>query len=324
VQALRQAVLDYAARHRNPHGWAMPPVPGLRLRYVDKPGGEQHEVAHPVVIIVLQGGKRMVIGDEERVIRAGETAIISADLPLFSCVEDATPEAPYLAMGINIEVATLAEIATHASAAGHAGTQAASQFDTDHAERATLECAMRLVQLCDRADAVPLLHGGIMRELHYWLLSGPHGRNLRALCDPASHASRLAGAVALLRSEYRSRLPVERLAATAGMSVSAFHTHFKRLLSLSPGQYQKRLRLLEARRLMLETGLSASGAAFRVGYESVPQFTRDYARLFKAPPKRDMLRMRARPSDGDEARRPMPPDRATAGADIPATDNAAG
>jgi AraC-like DNA-binding protein len=102
----------------------------------------------------------------------------------------------------------------------------------------------------------------------------------------------LAAAIAILRAEYRSRVPVERLAAAAAMSFTAFHKHFKSMTSLTPGQYQKRLRLIEARRLMLDEGFSASNAAFEVGYESVSQFTREYGRLFKAPPKQDALKMR--------------------------------
>jgi AraC-like DNA-binding protein len=159
-------------------------------------------------------------------------------------------------------------------------------------EAATLDCASRLMRLLDRPDAAPLLRPGIMRELHYWLLSGEHGAALRALADPDSHASRLAAAIAILRAEYRSRMPIERLAAAAAMSLTAFHKHFKHMTSLTPGQYQKRLRLIEARRLMLDEGFSASSAAFEVGYESVSQFTREYGRLFQAPPKRDALRVR--------------------------------
>jgi len=132
-----------------------------------------------------------------------------------------------------------------------------------------------------------------MQELHYWLLSGPHGAALQTLSDPNSHAGRLTAAIEILRAEYRSRVPVERLASAAAMSLTAFHKHFKQMTSLTPGQYQKRLRLIEARRLMLDEGLSATSAAFEVGYESVSQFTHDYGRLFKAPPKRDALRIQA-------------------------------
>jgi AraC-like DNA-binding protein len=158
---------------------------------------------------------------------------------------------------------------------------------------AALDCASRLVRLLDRPEAIPLLRPGIMRELHYWLLSGQHGAALRSLAAPESTVSRLAPAIAILRAEYRSRIPVERLATAAAMSLTAFHKHFKHMTSLTPGQYQKRLRLIEARRLMLDEGFSASSAAFEVGYESVSQFTREYARMFQATPKRDALRARA-------------------------------
>src|SRR5690606_42082275 len=127
------------------------------------------------------------------------------------------------------------------------------------------DCAARLMRLLDRRDAIPLLRPGIMRELHYWLLSGQHGAALWALAAPDGHASRLAAAIAILREEYRSRVPVERLAAAAAMSHTAFHKHFKQMTSLTPGQYQKRLRLIEARRLMLDEGSSASSTAFEVG-----------------------------------------------------------
>jgi AraC-like DNA-binding protein len=116
---------------------------------------------------------------------------------------------------------------------------------------------------------------------------------LRALAAPDSHASRLGAAIAILRAEYRSRVSIKRLAAAAAMSLTAFHKHFKHMTSLSPGQYQKRLCLIEARRLMLDEGFSASSAAFEVGYESVSQFTREYGRLFQTPPKRDALRTRS-------------------------------
>jgi AraC-like DNA-binding protein len=192
-----------------------------------------------------------------------------------------------------LEMTILREVAAQLG-----GVRAPSPSETrtlfaDDTEAAALDCASRLMRLLDRPDAVPLLRPAIMQELHYWLLSGQHGAALRALADPDGHGSRLAAAMAILRAEYRSRIPTERLAAEAAMSLTAFHKHFKRMTSLTPGQYQKRLRLIEARRLMLDEGFSASSAAFEVGYESVSQFTRDYGRLFQAPPKRDALRARS-------------------------------
>jgi transcriptional regulator GlxA family with amidase domain len=158
---------------------------------------------------------------------------------------------------------------------------------SDETDEALLDGALRFVRLLDRPDAVPVLRPAILREMHYWLLAGRHGAAIRQLAAVDSDAERIARAVAVLRSELARPVPVERLAATAGMSASAFYQHFKALTSLSPRRFQKQLRLLEARRLMFSDGLSASGAAFAVGYESVSQFTREYGRMFGAPPRRD-------------------------------------
>ena len=146
---------------------------------------------------------------------------------------------------------------------------------------------MRLMRLLDRPASVPMLHAQLVRELHYWLLAGRHGAMIRRLGRPESHAQRVGRAIAVLRAEFARPLPIERLAATAGMSRSSFHQHFRSLTSLSPLQFQKQLRLIEARRLMVSDGASASRAAFAVGYESVPQFTRDYGRMFGRTPVRD-------------------------------------
>jgi AraC-like DNA-binding protein len=150
------------------------------------------------------------------------------------------------------------------------------------------DAALRLMRLLERPASLPVLQASLVREFHYWLLAGRHGAAIRRLGLPDSHVRRIARAVALLRAEYAQRLPVERLAAVAGMSPSAFHQHFRAVTSLSPLQFQKQLRLIEARRLMLADGLNASNAAFTVGYESVQQFTREYGRMFGMPPVREV------------------------------------
>jgi len=155
------------------------------------------------------------------------------------------------------------------------------------------DAALRLMKLLDRPQAVPVLHAQLVREMHYWLLSGRHGPAIRRLAGPDGHAQRVARAVAVMRTDYMQPLPVERLAAAAGMSPSSFHQHFRAVTSLSPLQFQKQLRLIEARRLMLADGVSASSAAFAVGYESVSQFTREYGRMFGRPPATDMEALRS-------------------------------
>lgn len=307
MDALKNAVRNYAARHANRDGLALTLVPGLRMMCVESPPGELHSIYRPLVCLVLQGAKHMTVGTEERVFSAGQSVIVSADMPVVGRIVQASRDEPYLAIAVELEMTILRELAAQL---GYVRPQRPSEIRTlfaEDTEAAALDCASRLMRLVDRPDAALLLRPGIMRELHYWLLSGQHGAALRTVADPDSHASRLGAAIAILRTDYRSRVPVERLAATAAMSLTAFHKHFKHMTSLTPVQYQKRLRLIESRRLMQDEAFSASSAAFEVGYESVSQFTREYARLFKAPPKRDTLRVRdatRRVNDGMQQHEP--------------------
>jgi AraC-like DNA-binding protein len=293
MEELKQAVRTYAGAHANGDGLALTPVPGLRMMCLGAPVGDLHSVYRPLVCLILQGAKRMIVGREEQVFSAGQSVIVSADMPVVGRIVEASPSEPYLAIAVELEMTILREVAVQL---GDVPAQRPSRTRTLFAEdtnAAALDCALRLMRLLDRPDAIPLLRPGIARELHYWLLSGQHGAALRALAAPDSHASRLGAAIAILRADYRSRVSIERLATAAAMSLTAFHQHFKHMTSLTPGQYQKRLCLIEARRLMLDEGFSASSAAFEVGYESVSQFTREYRRLFRTPPKRDALRARS-------------------------------
>ncbi|MBS3666377.1 AraC family transcriptional regulator [Vreelandella boliviensis] len=290
MNSLKQAVQTYARRHANSDGLALTSVPGLRMMCVEAPAGDLQSVYKPLVCLVLQGAKRILVGKQQAVLSAGESVIVSADMPVVGRIVQASTEEPYLAVAVELDRAILRELAAHI---GSAHVQQLSEMPTlfaEDSEAEVIDCVSRLMKLLDRPDSAPLLRPGIMQELHYWLLSGSHGAALRDIADPDSYASRLADAIALLRAEYTSRVSVEQLAVKAGMSLSSFHKHFKHMTSLTPGQYQQRLRLIEARRLMLDEGCSASNAAFEVGYESVSQFTREYGRLFQTPPKRDALR----------------------------------
>ncbi len=292
MNSLKKAVRAYTSRYADSRGMALTPVPGLRMMCLKGPSGDLHSVYRPLICLILQGAKRLIVGNEERVFATGQSVLVSADMPVIGRVVQASQSEPYLAIAVELEVSLLRELTAHIDTPR---PQRPSEMPTLFAvdtEAALLDCASRLMHLLDRPEAAPLLSPGIMRELHYWLLTGPHRDALRTLADPDSYASRLAAAITVLRAEYRSRVPVERLAVVAGMSITSFHKHFKHMTSLTPVQYQKRLRLVEARRLMLDEGFSATSAAFEVGYESVSQFTREYGRLFEVPPKRDALRAR--------------------------------
>ncbi|MDQ1080636.1 AraC family transcriptional regulator [Pseudoroseomonas cervicalis] len=303
MDQLMRAIEAYAGRHADANGLAVAPVPGLRMKVVPRPTSRIDAVYRPLVCLILQGGKQLVVGQEQRQARAGQALIVSADVPVAARIVEASPAQPYIAVALDLDLALLRDLALRLQAAPARPRPGARTLFAVDTEAAALDCAARLMQLIDRPDAIPLLRPGILRELHYWLLSGPHGAALRGLAHPQGHAARLGPAIAMLQAEYRARLSIGRLAAAAAMSASNFHKHFKQLTSLTPGQYQKHLRLIEARRLMVEDGFSAISAAFEVGYESASQFTRDYRRMFRAPPKRDSLRQRlAAGLAGGEAR----------------------
>lgn len=286
MEVLKQAVTVYAGRNANRDGLALTPVPGLRMMYVRAPAGDLHSIYRPLICFILQGAKHMTVGAEAAVFRAGQSVIVGADMPVVGRVVEATPDEPYLAIAVELDIGLLRELAVDA-APSSSRVGALFAEDTD---ASMLDCARRLMVLLDRPEAAPLLAPLIRRELHYWLLAGRHGSALRELAAPEGHAGRVARAVAVLRAEFRERIPVERLASEAGMSLTGFHAHFKRMTSLTPGQYQKRLRLIEARRLMRDEGEAAGTAAFAVGYESVSQFSRDYRRLYGDSPKQDALK----------------------------------
>jgi AraC-like DNA-binding protein len=285
---LRQAVWRYTDVHADAQGLAVPPIPGVAMFRAYAPTQWTRSMYRPLLCLVLQGAKSMTIGTEAVTFAAGQSLIVSVDLPTAGRVVQARRDAPYLALAIELEMGIMREVMEQSAAAPEPAPRNELPLFLDDTQDVIADCALRLMRLLDRPEAIPVLRPAILKELHYWLLAGRHGGALRRLALPDGHVQRIARAAAILRAEFAGPVPVERLAAAAGMSPSSFHQHFKAVTSLSPLQFQKQLRLLEARRLMLSEGLSASRAGFAVGYESVSQFTREYARLFGAPPRRDV------------------------------------
>lgn len=281
---LFDAVSRYAEAHARQGSVVQTPIPGLSTVRATEPSGLLHAIAQPLVCLVLQGSKQVAMGARTFEFSAGESLLITADVPTVSQITRASAAAPYLSIALELSLPVIADLSAQMGVVSR-GDHAPVHVDPTDAEVA--DVALRLMRLLERPEAVPLLHASLVRELHYWLLAGRHGAAIRRLGWPGSHAQRVARAVAVLRADFAQPLPVESLAALAGMSPSSFHQHFRAVTSLSPLQFQKQLRLIEARRLMLSEGASASSAAFAVGYESVPQFTREYGRLFGLPPVRD-------------------------------------
>ncbi|WP_225766956.1 AraC family transcriptional regulator [Inquilinus sp. Marseille-Q2685] len=301
MTALLDAVRRHAEAHAGATGTAQTPIPGLTTVRATAPSGLDYAISRPLACLVVQGSKHVSMGAEGFDFTAGDTLLIAADVPTVSRITRASIAAPYLSLVLELDPAVIADLVIQMGVAAGADLPPVRVEPTD-AEVA--DAALRLMRLLDRPAAVPVLQAQLVRELHYWLLAGRHGPAIRRLGWPDGPARRVARAVALLRAEFARPLPVERLAAAAGMSPSSFHHHFRAVTSLSPLQFQKQLRLIEARRLMLSEGASAGSAAFAVGYESVSQFTREYGRMFGAPPVRDAKAARDKARDAES--RPDP------------------
>lgn len=282
---LLDCVRRFADAHADRSGVARTPIPGLYAMRATAPSQMQYAISKPLVAMVLQGSKRVTTGSTTFDFGAGDSLLISADVPNVSQITRATIGAPYYSLVLDIDPAVTQSLVMEI---GVANAEAGAPVRVDATEAEVADTALRLMRLLDRPSSIPVLKDQLVRELHYWLLTGRHGAGIRSLGFADSHANRIARAVALIRNAYAETLPVERLADAAGMSLSSFHQHFRAVTSLSPLQFQKQLRLLEARRMMISEGAAISNAAYSVGYESIPQFTREYGRLFGSSPAKDI------------------------------------
>lgn len=286
ISSLLALCRRYADAHADASGAAITPVPGLVIIRSLQAGELQVAVNKPLIALLLQGRKRVSSGADSHEYGPGEALVISADVPTVSEITKASPAAPYYALILELDPVILRDLMIGTSRA----KSTASPVRIEPVDEHVADAALRLVRLLDDPEALTVLGGGLLREIHYWLLKGRHGDTIRRLGLVDSHAERVGRAVALLRRDFAKTIRVEQLAQEAGMSEPAFHLHFRKITTLSPLQFQKQLRLIEARRLMLADGTRISQAAHEVGYQSISQFTRDYGRLFGAPPGRDIQR----------------------------------
>ena len=240
--------------------------------------------------MLLQGRKRVTTSIASYEYGPGESMVIAADVPTVSQITQASIRSPYYSLVLELDVAILRELQDVVPAEqGDTPSVRIEPFDADVAD-----AAYRLVRLLKEHEAIKVLGDGLLRELHYWLLRSVHGSAIRALGAADSYSERVSRAVAILRKDFMRPIRVEELAGAASMSVSVFHQHFRTITTLSPLQFQKQLRLIYARRLMVADGVGIAQAAYAVGYASVSQFTREYARMFEVPPGRDLRLAKAK------------------------------
>ena len=288
-------ILDAVSRHTSgrasgePHGTGRysTAVEGLDFYRSEVPTQPDHVVYHLSLCVVVQGGKRVVVGDAVLDYAPGQYLVAGLDLPLVSHITRATASEPYLALALALDPVLLADVARRAGVGHRATRRPEPGLIVEPLAGDAADALDRLVRLVDRPEAVAALYEPLVRELAYWLLVGPDGAAFARLAFPDGPARRVARAVDAMKEAFPGPVRVDDLAEAAGMSASAFNTAFKAVTALTPIQYYKRLRLLEARRRLAAGAPVAKEVAFEVGYESASQFSREYARTFGVSPARD-------------------------------------
>lgn len=242
----------------------------------------------PCLCVVLQGRKRACLDGEMYVYDPLNYLVVSVPLPLSSQILEATPEKPYLCLRMAIDVTVIADLLGQVSPVEEQPTQGSRGLFVARTGEAMFDAVYRLVKLLGQPQDAAALGALVMREIYYRALTGELGQRLTQLCSSGAQVHRVARAIHLVKSRFDEPLSIESLARAVHMSPSSLHHHFKAVTSMSPLQFQKQIRLHEARRLMLTEGLDAASAGHRVGYESPSQFNREYRRLFGAPPRREI------------------------------------
>lgn len=267
-------------------------VPGLMLFRFDQPTEPTGALYEPSVCVLAHGAKRVMLGDETYTYNTDHYLMTSVHLPTVVQVRDATPENPYLGLKLTFDLREVAQLMVDSNLPAPRAQPSSHGMGIGSMTSPLLEAFTRLIDLLDDEQDIPILAPVIHKEIIYRLLTGDQGAHLRHVASTGSQGNHIARAISWLQANYAEPLRIDDLANQAGMSASTFHQHFKTLTAQSPLQYQKHLRLQEARRLMLAEQLDASSAAFQVGYESPSQFSREYSRRFGAPPLRDIANLR--------------------------------
>lgn len=267
-------------------------VPRLAIVRFSKPSEPVHGVHKPAICIIAQGRKQVMVGQEVFQYGPSEHLLVSMDLPVIGQVIDASADAPYLCMRLELDLDLCAEmIAKTPPMPVETGLGVAISKTTPD----LLDAAIRLLKLHETPDDAAELAPLIEREILYRLLKGDQAAFIRRMLEPQGRNRHVGRAITWIKENYTRAFTIEDVAALSGMSTSSLHQHFRDATAMSPLQYQKQLRLQEARRLILTRSLDAATAGHSVGYDSPSQFSREYKRLFGAPPQRDIERLRQEP-----------------------------
>jgi AraC-like DNA-binding protein len=288
LEALQKSI----ARWTSEDGPLVTAIPGLLLSRRSAPTEPMSHMYEPSICLVAQGVKQVLLGDDTYVYNARHFLVTSVDLPTVVQVIKASREKPCLSLLLKLDQRELSQLIADSNLPPPRALESSRGMAIGEVTLPLLTAFQRLIHLLDEPKDIPILGPIIQREIFYRLLVGDQGTRLRQMASAGSHSHQIAQAIEWLKSHYTQPLRIDDLAARVHMSTSAFHHHFRRLTAISPLQYQKWLRLNEARRLMLTEHFNAATAAFRVGYESPSQFSREYRRFFDEPPSRDITTLR--------------------------------
>lgn len=268
-------------------------IQGFNLARREESGKPENCFERPLVGLVVQGAKHSLMGGKEYVYTENQSIVAGVDMPIASYVINPTHEKPFLFLYLYLDRQMLSSLALDMKQPFSSDAETTSSISIADTNTDILEMFLRLLELHEKPEQIPLRAPMMLRELHYLLLISPHGHLLRQLNTPGTQNNQVVQAITWIREHYKTPMRVASLARQVNMSTANLHRHFKLLTGLSPLQYQKQLRLYEAQRLMLVENERASSAALSVGYESVTQFNREYKRIFGEPPLRDMHRRRS-------------------------------
>jgi AraC-like DNA-binding protein len=287
AQAIRQdgTTLAVSAKQREP-------LKGVYFNRSSSPSECLHSVSVPAFCVIAQGSKEVLLGNDRYQYDPMHYLLATAELPIVSQILEASEAKPYLSLRLDLDPTLVGSVMVEA---GYPSAQRGANvkaIDVSPLDANLLDAVVRLVRLLDSPADAHVLAPLIKREIIYRLLMGAQGSRLRQIAVLGGYTHHIARAVDRLRKEFDQPLRIETIARELGMSVSGFHHHFKSVTAMSPLQFQKQLRLQEARRLMLGQNLDATTAAYRVGYDDASHFNREYKRLFGAPPMRDVERLR--------------------------------
>jgi len=287
----RNELVDQIARFI-PQDGAIKPIKDLYLFRVSSPGEPIHSVYKPSLCVVAQGSKEFFLNDERYVYDPDNYLLVTAELPLVGQVLDASSKQPYLSLLLELDPTLVGSVIAEVGDVSPQNDVNVKAINVNVLNADLLDAVLRLVGLLDNPSEAPFLAPMITKEIIYRLWMGDQRDRLLHMVNSEGNTSLIAKAIRLINDDFDQQLRVENIASELGMSVSGFHHHFKAVTAMSPLQYQKRLRLQEARRLLLGGGLNTTDVAFRVGYSDSSHFNREYKSLFGLPPKQDILRLR--------------------------------